>query len=132
MVTQLTVNLPVTTLSQLVFCNVDSMSYRGKKYALPFKLRDTLQTWQGCDSVFLLEVDGHWVTADFDVDSSAFPFYQFVNNSTGGKGYDWDFGDFSLSTATSPSHTYSKSYQGIVYKICLVVQGCFWMRRHNL
>jgi len=124
-VTQLAVNLPVTTLSQLVFCNVDSMSYRGKKYTLPFKLRDTLQTWQGCDSVFLLDVDGHWVTADFDVDSSAFPLYQFVNNSTGGKGYDWDFGDFLQSTATSPSHTYLKSYQRIKYKVCLIVEDAF-------
>jgi len=124
-VTQLAVNLPVTTLSQLVFCNLDSMSYRGKKYALPFKLRDTLQTWQGCDSVFLLEVDGHWVTADFDVDSSNFPEYKFLDKSSAAKIHEWDFGDFLQSTATSPSHTYLKSYQRIKYKVCLIVEDAF-------
>ncbi|NBV35945.1 MAG: hypothetical protein EBR94_01570 [Bacteroidetes bacterium] len=126
--TQLTVNLPATTLTQLVFCNVDSLSYRGKNYALPFKLRDSLQTWQGCDSIFLLEVDGHWVRADFDIDSTNFPEYQFQDKSTGAKSHDWDFGDLWRSNLSSPVHTYVKSYQRIKYKVCLVVEDAYGCR----
>jgi gliding motility-associated-like protein len=124
-VTNLTVNMPVTTLSQLDFCNVDSLSYRGKNYAIPFKLRDSLYTWQGCDSVFLLEVNGHWVNADFTIDSSDFPEYRFLENSTGAKLFQWDFGDLSKSNTATPFHTFVKSYQGMVYKVCLVVEDAF-------
>lgn len=124
-VTDLTVNVPATTLSQLVFCNLDSMSYRGKSYALPFKLRDSLYTWHGCDSVFLLEVDGHWVKADFAVDTSNFPEYHFLENSTGAKLFQWDFGDLAKTNTASPVHTFVKSYQGAIYKVCLIVEDPF-------
>lgn len=124
-VTNLTVNMPVTTLSQLDFCNVDSLPYRGKNYAIPFKLRDSLYTWQGCDSVFLLEVNGHWVNADFTIDSSDFPEYRFLENSTGANLFQWDFGDLSKSNTATPFHTFVKSYQGMVYKVCLVVEDAF-------
>lgn len=124
-VTNLTVNMPVTILSQLDFCNVDSLPYGGKNYAIPFKLRDSLYTWQGCDSVFLLEVNGHWVNADFTIDSSDFPEYRFLENSTGAKLFQWDFGDLSKSNTATPFHTFVKSYQGMVYKVCLVVEDAF-------
>ncbi len=44
----------------------------------------------------------------------------FVNESTGGTSYFWDFGDGSISTAENPSHAYAATG---TYTVKLIVIG---------
>jgi PKD repeat protein len=55
-------------------------------------------------------------TTDFDCDSSNI---SFINNSTDGDIYMWNFGDDSTSTSVSPLHTY---YTPGTYNVSLMVK----------
>ncbi len=45
---------------------------------------------------------------------------QFIDNSTGGTSWFWDFGDGNTSTLQNPSHTYTTAGN---YTVCLTVTG---------
>jgi gliding motility-associated-like protein len=122
---QLTVNPPQFVSQQLSLCNIDSFSYRIKKYPLPLSLRDTLSAFTGCDSVFTLSVISHNIKSDFSIDSSQFPTLKFIGKTTNAKQWIWDFGDLNSSNIQSPNHSYVKSFQWIKYKVCLVVRDSF-------
>ena len=49
---------------------------------------------------------------------------QFVNNSTGGNSYFWDFGDGNTSTAFAPAHTYTQAGEFAVSMVMTDVYGC--------
>lgn len=49
---------------------------------------------------------------------------QFYNTSNGASGYQWNFGDFSSSALTSPSHTYAAEGGYVVSLIATDASGC--------
>lgn len=49
---------------------------------------------------------------------------QFVNNSTGGSGFAWDFGDLNTSTSAAPLHQYTDTGTYIVSLILEDTTGC--------
>ncbi len=54
--------------------------------------------------------------------SGVIPSVNFSNTSTGANTYMWDFGDFSTSSQTSPTHTYSGNGS---YNVCLTAITSF-------
>ena len=64
-------------------------------------------------------------TASFSVsqDGMVARCFHFVNQSTGGQAYIWDFGDGQTSSAANPSHTYSSPGTYTV-KLTVISDGC--------
>lgn len=60
------------------------------------------------------------VIANFTYDNSAEPTIAFMDASTGGMSYWWDFGDTATSTSANPSHTYAGAG---TYTVTLVTTG---------
>jgi gliding motility-associated-like protein len=60
-----------------------------------------------------------------DTASCSAPFtVNFINNSTGGVGYEWNFGDGNTSNAISPAHTYLQTGQYTVRLVVTNANGC--------
>ncbi len=66
--------------------------------------------------------------AEIDIDGDdqiCFPAsVQFINNSTGGNSYFWDFGDGNTSTEFAPAHTYTEAGVFIVSMTMTDQYGC--------
>jgi PKD repeat protein len=58
-------------------------------------------------------------TASFTFNQTSLTF-QFLNTSTNGNGYAWDFGDGNSSASFNPTHTYAADG---TYNVCLTVTG---------
>lgn len=67
-----------------------------------------------CDAVITASMPSYVLECD---DYSV----NFINNSSGGTFYSWDFGDGVTSTLASPSHTYSDT--GVYYAILIANPG---------
>jgi gliding motility-associated-like protein len=77
------------------------------------------------NGVFKFDFDFPMVVADFSVDLFCLPApIQFTNESYGGSGYVWDFGDGTGSTATSPSHVYDEPGVYTVMLVALNAAAC--------
>lgn len=60
------------------------------------------------------------VLANFTYDNSAEPTIAFMDASTGGMTYQWDFGDSATSSSANPSHTYAGNG---TYTVTLITTG---------
>lgn len=77
--------------------------------------------FSNCTDTFTLQLDIQPdVIASFTYDNSAEPTIAFMDASTGGQSYWWDFGDTATSTSANPSHTYAGSG---TYTVTLVTTG---------
>lgn len=63
-------------------------------------------------------------TASFTWNVPVINQYSFTNTSTGATIYDWDFGDFSGSSAQNPTHIYASSGTYTVTLIVTNANGC--------
>lgn len=71
------------------------------------------------------------IKADFDIDATQAPLYQFINKSTNAVRYEWDFGQpragsKNKSTAQNPTHNYGADTG--IFVICLKAfnaEDCF-------
>lgn len=65
------------------------------------------------------------VVAAFNVLNTPCTFYaSFVNQSSGGTGYYWNFGDGYFSSQQNPAHTYSSAGNYIITLIATDANGC--------
>jgi PKD repeat protein len=62
---------------------------------------------------------GAYPSANFNSNVSGFNV-QFIDNSTGGTSWSWDFGDGNTSTLQNPTHTYATAD---TFTVCLTVTG---------
>ena len=79
-------------------------------------ISDTLCTSTYCDTIYVAPGGGN-CQANFSFQASG-QSVQFINSSTGGNSYFWDFGDGSISSAFNPNHFYSTAG---TYIVCLTV-----------
>jgi len=64
-------------------------------------------------------VVGAYPTANFNSNVNGFNV-QFIDNSSGGTSWSWDFGDGNTSNLQNPTHTYTTAGN---YTVCLTVTG---------
>ena len=82
------------------------------KKILPLVAAFTLLVWAGCNKD---DDDNNTPVAAFSYAQTGVPGeVQFTNQSQNAQLYDWDFGDGTGSTMTSPSHTYDENNDFIV------------------
>jgi hypothetical protein len=68
---------------------------------------------------FTLTANPSTPTASFTFSQNSLTF-QFLNTSTNGNSYSWDFGDGNSSTSFNPTHTFAADG---TYNVCLTVTG---------
>jgi PKD repeat protein len=81
----------------------------------------TVTASNGCAATetFTLAANPSTPTASFTHNQSSLTF-SFINTSTNGNSYVWDFGDGNTSASFNPTHTYAADG---TYNVCLTVTG---------
>ncbi len=115
-----------TTWSENLCKNIP-YTYRNKKYLAPTVIHDTLNAANGCDSTVMIQLFESQLKADFDIDSSKVPFFEFKQQSQNNISFVWKFGDgITNALDKNTSHTY-KNEKDTQIQICLVAKdslGC--------
>ncbi|OFY72263.1 MAG: hypothetical protein A3G23_01725 [Bacteroidetes bacterium RIFCSPLOWO2_12_FULL_37_12] len=77
----------------------------------------------GCSSESVISVNVNTETAGISMPDTALTseLISFLNSSTGGTEWHWDFGDGNTSTEQNPQYSYSAIG---TYPVCLTVDGC--------
>ena len=110
-----------------VLCKNTKYKYRNKFYSAPTVIRDTLIAANGCDSTVNIQLFESQLKADFDIDSSNVPQFDYKQTSQNNISFVWKFGDgITNALDKNTSHTY-KNEKDTQIQICLVAKdslGC--------
>ncbi len=105
----------------VVICQGDSIFVGGNYQSSSGIYTDTLASQNGCDSIIQTTLTITSIPiADFEVENISFSCegteVEFVNKSSAGNNYLWDFGDGLSSTDIHPTHLYltSESYNVVL------------------
>ena len=110
-----------------VLCKNTKYKYRNKFYTAPNVILDTLIAANGCDSMVNIQLFESQLKADFDVDSSNVPQFNYRQTSQNNISFLWKLGDgITNAIDKNTSHTY-KNEKDTQIQICLIAKdslGC--------
>ncbi len=116
--------ISLTTLTHAM-CQGGTFTFAQQVLTATGVYSDTLQTTIGCDSIVQLQLTVHPLPVSaFGAPPGACvqDSISFVNNTSGGASYQWDFGDGAYSTEQHAQHVFE---QPGTYTVALMVQSAF-------
>jgi gliding motility-associated-like protein len=124
-ITELKVFSKNKEVQRIVLCSKDSIEIDGTIYNQSTQFDKIYKNSNGCDSTVTYTIQKRNIVADFEIDSSQNPFFEFKNASTENVKFYWDFGDYaidSLNRNTSHRYKNDRSYSA---RVCLTIVDSF-------
>jgi gliding motility-associated-like protein len=124
-ITELKVHLTSSEVQQFVICSKDSIEIDGVVYRNSTQFEKVYKNASGCDSSVTYIINKRNVVADFEIDSTQNPFFEFKNSSTENVKFYWDFGDFTVDSVNrNTTHNYKNDHSYFA-SVCLIVVDSF-------
>ncbi len=127
-ITELNILNTNDTTKQIVLCSGDSVWIDGEVYNFSTSFDKVYQNSNGCDSTVTYRIQKREVFADFEIDSSQNPVFEFKNLSNNNWKFYWSFGDLTTDSVNrTVTHTY-KNDETYWVNSCLTVLDSFGCR----
>ena len=127
-ITDLKVFSTSTEVQRIVLCSKDSVEIDGVIISNSTQFEKVYKNSSGCDSSVTYIINKRNLLADFEVDSTQNPFFEFRNSSTENVKFYWNFGDVSIDSVNrNTSHRY-KNDQSYSARVCLTILDSFGCR----
>jgi len=124
-ITELNILKTNDTIEQMLLCSGDSVWIDGDVYDFSTTFDKVYQNSNGCDSTVTYAIQKREVFAEFEIDSTQNPVFEFKNKSNENWKFYWSFGDLTTDSVNrNVTHTY-KNDETYWVNSCLTVVDSF-------